>query len=151
MIQRIQSVYLLLVAGLMLAILFVPLATFAGGGAEFVFKALGIVEKESQQVFFDTWPVLIPAVAVVVNALTTIFLYKKRPLQIKLASSNIILILAFFCAFFYYAWDFMKLYSCQIKPGFFLALPLIALVLNLLAVKAIKKDEDMIKSLNRIR
>lgn len=151
MIQRIQSVYLVLVAGLMLAILFMPLASFAGGGAEFDFKALSIVEKESQKVFTDTWPLVIPVAAVILNALAVIFLYKKRPLQIKLASANIFLILASCCAFFYYSWSFMQTYSCEIKMNFSILLPILAFIFNLLAIKSIKKDEKLIRSLNRIR
>lgn len=150
MIQRIQTVYLLLIAGLMLAMLFLPLSSFAGAdGSLFIFKALGVTSE--LKVVFETWPVVIPVVAVVVNSLIVISQYKKRPLQLKLAGTNVLLILAFYCAFFYYAWSFMKTTPVEITIGFSLAFPLVALLLNLLAVKAIKKDEKLVRSLNRIR
>lgn len=152
MVQRIQSVYLLLIAGLMLAMLFVPLSSFTGvDGRLFLFKILSITDQQTLQILIATWPVVIPVAAVIINSLFTIFLYKNRKLQVKLAGANMPLVLVFYCAFIYYAWDFMKSYPSTIQIGFALALPIVALIVNMLAVRAINKDEKLIKSLDRIR
>jgi hypothetical protein len=148
MIQRIQSVYLLLVAVLMAAAAFSPL--FELTGKETVASSsLGIQPLIVQH---PTWVVVSLAVLSALLALVNIFLYKKRKLQMKVGTLTSLLILFFYVAVFIYFSDCTakdELVFSSFQFGIFL--PLIALVLNVLAILKIKKDENLVKSSDRIR
>jgi hypothetical protein len=87
------------------------------------------------------------AAIIPIVALITIFLYKKRPLQIRLSIVNIILLAGYYAVLFIYFWQI----DIKWNLTFFAAIPLINIIFYLLAIKAIAKDEALIKSLNRLR
>lgn len=124
MIQRIQTIYLLLVAVILTTVFFLmPTGVLA----------LNIVAA------------IISAVALV-----TIFLFKKRKVQINLSLLNFVFVAFYFVLFFYYLFQSLITLN-NWKQILLLVLPVIGLFFNLLAMLAIKKDEALIKSLNRLR
>jgi hypothetical protein len=153
MLQRIQSVYLLLAAGLMLAMLFLPVASFYGSGETptFIFKAAGIYSVETGKIVFAEWVIfgLISLTAFV--SIFTVFLFKKRQLQIKLTQINCILIFLIYVPVFVYGQYFISGTNHTIVPGFSIAVPLISIIIAQLAVRNIRKDEKLVRSLDRIR
>jgi hypothetical protein len=87
--------------------------------------------------------------------LVTLFLFKKRLLQIRLCAVNIVLLLGtlIFIAIYYYLGSrFFAEFSYEVR-GFKIAaiFPLLSLVLTYLAARAIFKDEMLVRSLDRIR
>ena len=123
MIQRIQSVYLFFVAVCSMAtILFLPNISVSSGLI-----------------------IILPALAVCISilALVNIFLYRKRTLQIKICFCILALILLMYGFIFYF------LLSADILTT--IAFPLIALVLDYLAIAGIRKDERLVNSSERIR
>lgn len=79
-----------------------------------------------------------------------IFLYKKRSLQSTLCKINILLCVIWYA---YYAFTVFlsSEYSNSAHVSFAACLPLIAIILLLLAIKGIRADENLIKSMDRIR
>lgn len=138
MIQRIQSIYLLLTAALMGSLLFFP-----------SFQVMAAFEP-SKPVLFSIIDMIITIIEIVVPviALISIFLYKNRPLQIKLSYLNIVLILAYYIAFFAVFFLSGK-GACRVNIT--VVAPVTGMVLLLLAIGAISKDDKLVKSMDRIR
>ena len=85
MLQRIQTVYLLIIVALTIAILFLPLAVLQSGDQLFTFDATGISTMAAQpELIYPTWGLFALAIVISLLALLTIFLFKKRILQIRL-------------------------------------------------------------------
>lgn len=151
MIQRIQSVYLLLVVLLMAAAVFCPLLELTGEGKfAYTFSSLGIGRLFTVQ--YPTWGVVFFAGLSALVALINIFLYKKRKVQMKVGTLTSLLILFFYVTLYVYFNAYTEKYELTFSSfQFGLILPVIALVLNVLAILRIKKDENLVKSLDRIR
>ncbi|GAB6012392.1 DUF4293 domain-containing protein [Viscerimonas tarda] len=152
MMQRIQSVYLLLVVVLMGLTLSFPLATFIDkAGNLFELASWGIL-SECQISAYPIRGIIPIGLIVALIALVEIFCYKKRKLQIKLSHINTCLIILFYITVAVYACSGQqKLELTFPRIEFSLALPIIALIFNVLALINIKKDEKLIRSLDRIR
>jgi len=86
--------------------------------------------------------------------LVIIFLYKKRTLQMKLCKLSTLLIAGLIVAIFYVAENIKSYqeftgYTSDIRPA--MVAPLAALVLVILANRFINKDEELVRSADRLR
>ncbi len=87
-------------------------------------------------------------------ALITIFLFKNRSLQLRLIRLDLYLSLVLLGFFVYWflnlpgETDFTKIFS---KKGIGIIFPLISIVFLRMAYKAIKRDDNLVKSVNRLR
>lgn len=153
MIQRIQSIWLLL-AGLSLSCLFlVPfVSTKDLIGMKFYILASGLYQEVggvSKQVE-SYLPLLISVVAVSIMCFVNIFNFKKRKLQKQLAYATVVLIigLSFWCSV--YAKKIPGgVDIAEYGPGMYVA-PL-AIAFCLLAIRGINRDEALLKSADRLR
>lgn len=136
MIQRIQSVYMLLVAAI-------------SGGLTFVFDVYTLANKT---IVFAKDDLLLLGLfmASAVLALITIFLFKNRKLQFVLNRFNNIFNLILLGVFVYRILNLSGEMEISEK-GIGIVLPIISIVLLVLANRAIKKDEDLVKSVDRLR
>ena len=152
MIQRIQSLYLLAVAALMAAAVFTPLAYFAAGVEEYKLYAFSL--QGAQESYSTIYMGVIVTLAAIIPAVN-IFLFKNRLLQIRLCAVELMLLVgsAIFMAIYYFLSNRMFSQLEFSAHGFHIAIifPLIALVLDYLALRAIFRDEMLVKSLDRIR
>ena len=152
MIQRIQSLYLLAVAALMAAAVFTPLAYFAAGVEEY--KLYAFTLQGAQESYSRIYMGVIVALAAIIP-FVNIFLFKNRLLQIRLCAVELMLLVgsAIFMAIYYFLSNRMFSQLEFSAHGFHIAIifPLIALVLDYLAMRAIFRDEMLVKSLDRIR
>ena len=145
MLQRIQTVYLLIIVALTVATLFLPLAVLQQGDALFSFDASGLSTMIGEP------ELLYPAIIAII-ALVTIFLYKKRILQIRLCVFNALLILGFYGFFAFLIYSLkgdMEGASVSVKIA--LSFPLVNLILDYLAIRNIGADEALVRSLDRLR
>lgn len=152
MIQRIQTLYLFAAAALMVTALLTPLAYFAAGTDEYTLRAFSLSGGEMSQSTIYMGIVMALAAAV---PLVNIFLFKRRMLQIRLCAVELVLLLGSvaFIGIYYYLSARMVSQAEFHAQGFRIAavFPLVALVLDYLAMRAIFKDELLVKSLDRIR
>ena len=152
MIQRIQTLYLLLAAGLVACAAFLPLASFASGGEEFRLYAFGLRTADGETVQSTLYMGILLALALVLP-LATIFLFKRRMLQFRLGVVEMILLLGAQIVMGIYYFLSYRLFSSfefhaqSVKLP--LVLPLIAMIFTYLAVRAIFRDELMIRSLRK--
>lgn len=148
MIQRIQSIYLFLASALMVAINWLPLAEFNIDNQEkTLFTTFGIGNGT-----ITTYPIAVIAILSATLSLIAIFMYKNRIRQIKVTSISLFLSIMFYAVFIMYWW-FSKdvLVSQETSISYGLVAPAIAVILNFLAVRAIKADEKLVRSADRIR
>lgn len=149
MIQRIQSVFLLLAAGAMGSQFAVPYLQTPDGNPARTLPALadGVLNPQ------DNPGLLGLTVLGAIVSLAAIFLFKNRSLQARLAGIGagvgvLLLALATFTA--KTTLDQAPADgSIQFSLG--LALPVVALILNWLAARAIRKDESLVRSMDRLR
>lgn len=152
MIQRIQSLYLLAVAALMATAVFTPLAYFAAGAEEYLLYAFSL--KSAETSYSTLYMGVIVALAAILP-FVTIFLFKNRMLQIRLCAVELVLLVgsAIFMAIYYYLGGRMFSGLEFSAQGFRIAMifPVVSLILDYLAIRAIFHDEMLVRSLNRIR
>ncbi len=136
MLQRIQTIYLLLSAGISAGLTF----------------ALHLwVTKDGVQVFAkDDMLYLGMFLGSATLSIISIFMYKNRKSQFMLGRLNIILNFILL-GFFVYQLQNLPGETAVSENGIGMILPLVSIVLLALANKAIKKDEDLVKSVDRLR
>jgi hypothetical protein len=138
MIQRIQTVFLLLtfvVTGVLM--FFIPLWTSNTG------KAFYFMQDQFYTVLLGLSTML---------TIVSIISFKKRQNQFVLNRLNIILNLILLGLFVYRSLNLSgETANAVSEKGIGMFLPIVAIVLLVLANKAIKKDEDLVKSVDRLR
>ncbi|HPR32620.1 MAG TPA: DUF4293 domain-containing protein [Prolixibacteraceae bacterium] len=152
MIQRIQTFYLalgLILLGLMAAL---PWGELISGEQLYSFSIKGIVHTQSGQMIQSAVHLLVFWVIILLLQLVAIFLYKKRVLQMRFSLYNILIMIGFVIV----AWLFARSAAKNLDQGvvhyqLVLIFPLVVAVLNYLAIRAIGRDEALVRSIDRIR
>ncbi len=158
MIQRIQSVFLLLLALAMLGVAALPLWAKADPVSHTeltltAFRLVRVTPPGADETVFSAWPIGALALAAAATALYAIFQYRRRSVQLLLGSLILLLVVATLGAAFVYSSRADQLLNVKME-GHFLAgfyLPTLALVLNLLASRYIRADERLVRSQDRLR
>ena len=143
MIQRIQSLYLL-VSGLI------------SGGIVFLVSIWSTLKDQlfltdmfsSENILVKMIPLFFLTSAVL--SIVTIFMFKKRQLQFVLGRFNILINLILLGLLVYLSLS-LPGEAAVSEKGIGMFLPVIVILLVVLANKAIKKDEDLVKSVDRLR
>lgn len=145
MIQRIQSVWLLL-------------AALSGAGLFFLNLHQAKVMKEGAETIekmgaSNNFILLMLALVVIALPLVAIFLFKNRKKQAQMATLSILADIGFIAV------ALMLISNANNKvpaptdstylPG--IVLPVLSLIFSFLAIKGIRKDEKLVKSLDRLR
>ena len=138
MLQRVQSLLLLAASALSSLCCFFPFAY--GGKNDTLFL-------DEQLTIDDNLALMILVIAVIALPLLAIFLYKNYNLQKKITT---IVILA---AFSLFGTATFLLFTAGVLFSFGIAIfpPFAVMILAYIALRGIKKDENIIKSANRIR
>jgi heme/copper-type cytochrome/quinol oxidase subunit 3 len=153
MIQRIQSIYILIVAALFGSLFFIPISKLVIEN-EIVtlnLQQLSIQSATQSETIQTLFPTLTLAILIIILAFVTLFLYKNRGLQMRLISYNTILISAIFILFAYYIYKITIDYSSNFSFSIGFIIPIIAIIFNILAYRRIKRDDELVKSIDRIR
>jgi hypothetical protein len=158
MIQRIQSIFLALLAILMFSMIFLPIWSkinpasgqeVAIDAMQMVYKENGIVKTSSANPYLGILAGVISAVAV-----GSLFSYKNRKRQILLNLINAFLLLVICCVQAYLIFGKgINLFDPQMQgafgTGFYM--PFGALLLNSASNRFIQRDEKLVKSIDRLR
>ena len=154
MIQRIQSLYLLIITALMAVTLFSRLAWFGGEGQEFGLYAFALKGADGELLHPAVYLGILLSLAAVLP-MVTIFLYRRRMLQIRLCVVEMVLLVgsAVMEGIYYYL-------GCRVVSelpfathgvGISIVLPVVSLLFAWLASRAIFRDELLVRSVDRIR
>ncbi len=163
MIQRIQSVFLFLIAVTLICFLFLPIwSKMDANGQEYVLNAFSLAASSTPSTTGNTAATLskstmviaILAILASLVALYEIFQYKNRLTQMKLGFLNTLLLAGLMGSCFYYVSyvgeEVIKGPGRgEYEAGFYL--PLLALALNALANRFIRRDEQLVRSVDRLR
>ena len=152
MIQRIQSIYLAVISILLSAMMFFPLAEILSNDKIVVFNAFSIVflNGEVSYSFYLILQGVVIALLSVTN-LVAIFLYSNRKLQMMLCKLSVVFEILLCNLIFYNVVHSISSKTFDIQYSFPIVFPIIALILQLLAFWAIRKDDRLIRSVDRIR
>jgi len=155
MIQRIQSLYLLLTTLLSLLFLNGPILSFINTeGKEIYLKAGGIFTSAgtgTPESIEKLIPLLILIILIPLISILAIFLFKQRKIQMKVTLALVILILIFTGAGAFYSFRVIQNYDAMLVPGYRMIIPVVLLVLSVMAYRGVKKDEELVRSYDRLR
>ena len=159
MIQRIQTLHLLIATILLSLMLLFPLSTFICGEQEVILKAFGANLGAEGTANLPLYLGIVIAAATLLP-FVTIFLYKHRMLQIRLCGVEIALtvgVLAFEAIYIYLTnnmlveWHAAMQQPVAISLGIVAFAPIAAIFFVALAMRATLRDELLVRSLDRIR
>jgi len=155
MIQRIQTLYLLAVIVLSGFVIFHHLAELVNKTGNLVylvdFRAITQILKTGNIIESRVWGLTVISALIPIISLFAIFNYKNRIKQIRLTVINMFLIICFYLVLFFYVWTGCQRLQADWSLQVVTIIPLINLILCYLAIGAIGKDENLVKSLNRLR
>lgn len=156
MIQRIQTIFMALAALAVLAILFITIwkAENTTTSERITLTAFGVLfEKGEESRLEGAWylsALIGLAFGVIIFSISS---FKKRLLQVQLNLGAIVLVLCIMGTYFYLLSGAKGQMTGVWTQAFGIAyyLPIVALVLLYISNRFIKKDEDLVRSADRIR
>ena len=161
MIQRIQTVYLLLVVALGITLCFEPVVQLVSPEeAEtlsiYNLSASGmeLVTNEDCQpviVLQGLWGLTVTTILIPLLALIDIFLYKRRILQARLNIFTVMLCVGYYGVLAIYIWLGIVSFDAEWHILPWACIPLVCLILTLMATRGILKDEALVRAADRIR
>jgi DMSO/TMAO reductase YedYZ heme-binding membrane subunit len=154
MIQRIQTLFLLLALGCMGLFYIFPFGeviTSTGDIVEVSSMGADYINKNGEIQHFSGIFMLIIVTISVLTTLVSLFLFKKRMLQIRLNVFNFIVQLGTIGIIFFYLIQATKEFGIDYNTKIMVVTPLAASILTFLAIRAIARDEALIRSIDRLR
>ena len=163
MIQRIQSIFLFLVAASMVTLLFFPIWNKVDvekrelvkiTALQFTHETENIDTKEITVIAEShTFYIAILAILAAAVAVYSIFRYDNRLLQMKLGALNSLLMGSMIGVIMYFVFHAEKIIIPQVQGNYLFAfyLGISGLMFNLLANRFIRKDDKLVKSADRLR
>ena len=146
MIQRIQSIFLLLAAAASFALYGIPFASTPTKTIDneiFADQVFNLQDHIGLIIFFSLSGAL---------ALVSIFLFRNRRLQMRMTIFTVVaLIVGIAFGLIYYVQNTGGLGDVAVNDRFGMYLPIIALIFTFLAYRYINKDEKLVKSMDRLR
>ena len=151
MIQRIQSVYWLVITALLVVTMLSPVGFFtqAGGAVDDVLKPLGLTMADGG--YQRTWGLFGILLLNVVVSLSTIFLFRNRMLQVRMSVFSALLKIGYYVAVGVFIYMLQSDLEASFRPGWAMALPFVCIILNYLAFRATYADEIMVRAADRLR
>lgn len=151
--QRKQTIFLVLAVILTVITLSMQIGAFEAAGMKVarVFNLWFTDPVGSRH--FDVWPLFVILLPTVALGTYTIFIYRNRKAQALFCALNALLIVGWYVCFFVVSqvvgdksWG-----TVDFQPSWPAVLPAVALILYLMARRAILADEKLVRSLDRIR
>ncbi|MCU0460419.1 MAG: DUF4293 domain-containing protein [Bacteroidales bacterium] len=155
MIQRIQTLYLILTTILSVLFLNGHIIKYAEGSENILSIGSGVIRIMNNTGGYETVWILVLLASLVILifliSVISIFFYRKRKIQIKMAATIIILVCLLILASAYYYISVAREYNGGIKPGINVIILPVMLLFSYLTFRGIRKDEELVKSYDRLR
>lgn len=161
MIQRIQSIFLLLASLIMIAVLFLPLwsETSSDGTETVSINSFELVYTQNSELTDPevisakpTWYISVLALIAAIVAMISIFQFRNRLTQMKLGALNSLFMGGTVALIYFFSTKgepIIPNHQGSFEIGFFIVVA--ALLFNSLANRFIRKDEKLVRSADRIR
>lgn len=154
MIQRIQSIYLLSASLMFFFMINNPIAQIITEDDGMLELNYLFIQADQPDTFYPVivWPLSMLLFTVIALGIFSIFLFKKRTLQMRLCMFNILLMFGLIAMVYYYA-KFAPIGIVRSDVLFLwpIVVPFISAILAYLALKAIQKDDARVKAWERLR
>lgn len=159
MIQRIQSLFLLVIALSGIVFLFTPILEIINNESFYTMDAFNVFEMDNNAKNPLKSNIGLAVMSIIITLLSSIiiFLYKNRPLQIKLSKLLILLLALELAALFFYN-DAAKSFLSEptneniiISYKIGVVIPIISIVFAYMTIRFIKKDDELVRSADRLR
>ena len=155
MIQRIQTIYLSLITILSLLLYRGGFMAFKDGMGSVYTVTFNGLAKGTDMANIDLiqkLPVISGLIVLlVVISILTMFLFKKRNIQLTLSKILIAIAVVFVLTCSYYAYSVISEYTARMLLVIKTVIPVLILIFSFLAYRGIKKDDDLVKSYDRLR
>lgn len=168
MLQRVQSIFLLLVAICMILMLFFPIWSKGGtsddqtemielNAFKQVYTSVDTMSADQESAMEEETVsriyIAILALIAAGVAVFSIFKYGNRLTQIKLGALNSLLMAGTLGLSLYFIMDAEKVVNPSVQGNYSLGffMPIAALIFNMLANRFIRRDEKLVRSVDRIR
>jgi hypothetical protein len=154
MIQRIQTIYLLAALILIALCFFIPVAVISvPDGQIFTFDINGfrLITQNSSEYINKPVAIFISGLLISLLYLLIIFSYKNRPLQMRLCIYTLVFSLGLGFMLYWLLHQVQKEQGAEIMYKIGMVFPVISAILSFLAYRAIKKDDELVKSYDRLR
>lgn len=151
--QRIQTLYLFLSGVTATLLLLFTLFTVTQSDPETIYAAnfTGLIVSGWTSIKYFNLVSFVLTSLVTIISFVTIFLYKRRKLQIRLTIIGLLLMVAAIVAFGYMLWRQADLLQATTQIRFWIILPIINLLCQYLAMRNIIKDDILVRASNRLR
>lgn len=152
MIQRLQSVFLFL-AAVAMSLLFIGPMSFVSLDKSLPADSAAIALADGFLTTQDHISILIVVLLTIALPMLALFLYKNRPLQIRLGKVSIALVIVAIILTLVFGWQDAQVIPDDIKMRVDLGylMPVLSIVFLALAVRYINKDEKLVRSADRLR
>ena len=153
MIQRKQSLWLLIAAFLNSGALYFDLYKYSTSGNRMLLDKEVLVNTSDHIRVISHYPALLIAVVMTLLPLATIFMYRQRKRQVAMTFVSMLAVLSFISMELKMVSDIPKLPYPPINESYGIGaiLPAISLVFLVLAIVGIRRDEKLVKSVDRLR
>lgn len=142
MIQRIQSIFLLLVVVIGIVSFFLPIASFTSAGGTETLTTLWAYPYYILQTL---------TAIIILLAAYTLFDFKHRRRQMRFCSAIVLLYVGYFCLYAGIGLAAASEQQATFGVAYGITQPVINVILVLLAKRQIKKDDDLVRSADRLR
>lgn len=157
MIQRVQSLFLLVAAAVAIAVLFIPIGNIidSTGFSMYQYDAFSL-KKEGIGIMSTLYIAILWGVSAILS-IVTIFMYKNRALQVRLNGVNMLVMLAALITMLYIYPNFVfekrqfVTSSTVLDFNRIILISLVPAVSLYLANMFIKKDEKKVRAADRLR
>lgn len=154
MIQRIQTIYLLVAVVMLVVANFFPFATYGVEGSSYLLTSWGVVDQGVAPYTGNTvlcWGLPVCNLLAAVLALVAIISYKQRVRQMRLCVYGILTVLAFHVVLGVQGWMMFSALGATPELTLTAQFPLLSVIFFILAGRAVKRDEALVRSMDRIR
>ncbi len=161
MLQRIQTVYLFIVCVLSLVCLCTGVGTYTVKGEEVATFSNFTFDTFGQFAAYESagpWTLGVLLIVVVFLTIVSIMLFHKRMRQLRLTIMSSIMLVGYILTYAFFAYVYKEKLMLAVPgemveftPSVIAAMPVVSLILNALAIAGIRKDEALVRSLDRIR
>lgn len=152
MIQRIQTLFLLLAVACMVVCLCLPMGVFIpdtmDAGVE-LFNLWSVKLDDGSRAFAN-WPMFAVLLVAATISFFAIFAFKNRKKQARMCVGAILLVMAWYIALVVYGY-LLEPENTKFYPSVMVALPLVAIILLFMARHRINADEKLVRAADRIR
>ncbi len=145
MIQRKQSLFLFIAALLNACLLVVPLYRW--------YEVVVNVDVMHELRVNDHYPSLIIAMVIILLPLVALFMFRNRKRQLALSAVSIVSTIGFITLMLSRVTQLSNMTPTPVRGTYWIGaiLPIISILLLILAIMGIRKDDKLVKSMDRLR